>query len=222
MNRLTFLALSGVCLVGAIGFESLAADNEPKPDQDGFYNLFDGKSLDGWKVGDNAKSWSVQDGMIVVHGQGPSHLFYDGPVHNHDFKDFHLKAMVMTFPHANSGIYFHTKYQESGWPDQGFEAQVNATHGDWKKTGSLYDVVNIRDPHHQDNKWFLYEIIVKGNHVELKIDGTTVCDWTQPADFKPPEGHPGRFLQTGTFALQGHDPGSKAYFKDIMVKPLEQ
>jgi hypothetical protein len=81
-------------------------------------------------------------------------------------------------------------------------------------------VVNIRDPHHQDNKWFLYEIIVQGNHVELKIDGKTVCDWTQPADFKPPEGHPGRFLQHGTFALQGHDPGSKTYFKDIMVKPL--
>ena len=147
--------------------------------------------------------------MIVVHGPGPSHLFYDGPVHNHDLKNFHLKAMVMTFPHANSGIYFHTKYQEAGWPDQGFEAQVNATHGDWKKTGSLYDIKDIKDPHHEDEKWFLYEVIVKGNHVELKIDGKTVNDWTQPDDFTPPKGHAGRFLQHGTFALQGHDPGSK-------------
>jgi hypothetical protein len=195
---------------------------QPKPDKDGFYSLFDGKSLDGWKVGKNADSWSVQDGMIVVHGPGPSHLFYEGPVHNHDFKDFHLKSTLMTFPSANSGIYFHTKYQESNWPDQGFEAQVNATHSDWKKTGSLYDVVNIRDPHHQDNKFFLYEIIVKGNHVELKVDGTTVCDWTQPEGFKAPQGHSGRFLQHGTFALQGHDPGSKVYFKDIRVKPLDE
>jgi hypothetical protein len=217
------LLVAGSILAAAS--HACAADSDksttPKPDKDGFYSLFDGKSLSGWKVGKNADSWSVQDGMIVVHGPGPAHLFYDGPVHDHDFKNFHLKAKVITFPHANSGIYFHTKYQEEGWPDQGFEAQVNATHDDWKKTGSLYDVENIRDPHHEDNKEFLYEIIVKGNHVELKIDGQTVCDWTQPADFKPPQGHSGRFLQHGTFALQGHDPGSKVYFKEILVKPLE-
>jgi hypothetical protein len=193
----------------------------PTPDKDGFYSLFDGKSLVGWKVGKNADSWRVQDGMMMVNGPGPAHLFYEGPVHDHDFKNFHLKAQVMTLPNSNSGIYFHTKYQEEGWPDQGFEAQVNATHGDWKKTGSLYDIKNIRDPHHEDNKLFLYEIIVKGDHVELKIDGKTVCDWTQPADFKPPEGHAGRFLQHGTFALQGHDLGSKVYFKEILVKPLD-
>lgn len=212
-----------VMLVGirARSDEPRQAD-EPKPDKDGFYSLFDGKSLSGWKVGKNADSWSVQDGMMAVHGPGPAHIFYEGPVHNHDWKNFHLKATVMTFPNANSGIYFHTKYQESNWPDQGFEAQVNATHSDWKKTGSLYDVVNIRDPHHQDNKFFLYEIIVKGNHVELKVDGTTVCDWTQPESFKAPQGHSGRFLQHGTFALQGHDPGSKVYFKDIRVKPLDE
>ena len=80
---------------------------------------------------------------MVVHGNGPAHLFYDGPVHNHDFKNFHLKAEVMTFPHANSGIYFHTKYQEEGWPAQGFECQVNQTHSDPKKTGGLYAVKDV-------------------------------------------------------------------------------
>ena len=146
-------------------------------------------------------------------------LFYVGPVHHHEFKNFHLKVDIMTFPHTNSGVYFDTQYQAEGWPDQGFEAQVNATHGDWKKTGSLYDVKDIRDPHHVDNKWFLYEIIVKDLHVILKVDGQTVCDWTQPPGFKPPAGHPGRFIHPGTFALQGHDPGSKTYFKNILVKP---
>lgn len=211
-------AIGGLVLLGLCGADQPSAT--PQPDKDGYVSLFDGKDLDGWKVGDKADAWSVKDGQIVVHN-GPSHLFYVGPVHNHDWKNFHLKALVMTRPHANSGIYFHTKYQESGWPDQGFEAQVNCTHTDWKKTGSLYDVVNIRDPHHQDNKWFLYDIIVKDNHVTLKIDGKTVVDWTQPADFKPPEGHPGRFLQHGTFALQGHDPGSETHFKSIKVKALD-
>ena len=225
MKRSSWLARSllvaAMCLFAGTFAWAEDAKDAPKPDKDGFYSLFDGKSLDGWKIGKNAESWKVEDGMLVVHGPGPAHLFYDGPVHNHDFKNFHLKAMVETFPMANSGVYFHTKYQESNWPDQGFEAQVNATHGDKIKTGSLYHIKDINDPHHQDEKWFLYEIIVKGKHVEVKVDGKTVVDYTEPEDFKPVAGHPGRFIQHGTFALQGHDPGGKVYFKDILVKPLE-
>lgn len=200
-----------------------AADSaaDVKPDSDGFYPLFDGKSMDGWQVGKNADSWKFEDGMLVVHGPGPAHLFYVGPVHDHDFKNFHLKLQLMTFPNANSGVYFHTKFQEEGWPDQGFEAQVNATHKDTIKTGSLYHIADIKDPHHADEKWFLYEIIVKDKHVEVKIDGQTVNEWTQPDDFVPVKGHPHRFIQHGTFALQGHDPGSKVQYRDIRVKPLD-
>ncbi|TMI85786.1 MAG: DUF1080 domain-containing protein, partial [Bacteroidetes bacterium] len=33
-------------------------------------------------------------------------------------------------------------------------------------------------------------------------------------------GNEGRVLSRGTFALQGHDPNSKVYFKNIMVRPL--
>jgi hypothetical protein len=196
-------------------------DDAPKPDADGFYELFDGKSLDNWKVGTNPESWSVADGQIVVHGKGPSHLFYEGPIHNHDWKNFDMKAEVMTFPHANSGIYFHTVFQDKGFPDKGFECQVNCTHSDWKKTGSLYDIVDIRDPHHKDNEWFLYEIIVKDKHVELKIDGKTVNEWTQPEGFVPPKGHAQRIIDHGTMALQGHDPKSETHFKSIRVKPLD-
>lgn len=218
-------ALAAAMLMGLIGAgpqeDAGAGGQNPPPDNEGYVSLFDGKTLDGWKVGNNADSWKVEDGHIVVHGLGPSHMFYVGPVHQHEWKNFHLKAEVKTFPHANSGIYFHTAYQEAGWPDQGFEAQVNATHTDWKKTGSLYDIVNIRDPHHKDGEWFVYDIIVQNDHVVLKIDGTTVCDWTQPPDFKPPANHPGRFLQHGTFALQGHDPGSECWFRNIVVKPLD-
>ncbi len=213
--------LAGALL--SLGSRSFADDSagsgDIKPDKDGYYSLFDGKTLDGWKVGDKPEAWSADDGMIQVTN-GPSHLFYVGPIHNHDWKNFHLVAMVMTHPHANSGIYFHTEFQYQGWPSLGFESQVNATHKDWKKTGSLYDIVNVRDPHHVDNKWFRYDIIVEGKHVVLKIDGTTTCDWTEPEGFTPPENHPGRFLSHGTFALQGHDPGSKTFFKDIRVKAL--
>ena len=62
-------------------------------------SLFDGKSLDNWKVGANASTFRVEDGMIVVNGE-TAHLFYEGDVMNHDFKNFEFKADVMTFPGA--------------------------------------------------------------------------------------------------------------------------
>ena len=92
--------------------------------QDGWISLFNGKDFTGWKVGGDQNTFQIKDGALVANGQ-VAHAFYDGPVNNHDFKNFHLKAVVLTKPHANSGIYFHTKFQDKGFPSQGFEAQVN-------------------------------------------------------------------------------------------------
>ena len=213
----TFALLASAVLVRAA-----ADDKAPAPDKDGFYELFDGKTLDGWKIGKNAESWSVKDGELVVHGPGPAHLFYDGPYHNHDFKNFHLKAVVKTYPKANSGIYFHTEYQESSWPNKGFEAQVNATHTDPKKTGGLYAVKDVMNTApNKDGEWFTYEIIVQDKHVELKVDGKTTTDWTQPEGWTGPSDiMKGRVLDHGTIALQGHDPGSKVEYKSVAIKPL--
>jgi Domain of Unknown Function (DUF1080) len=183
-------------------------------------SLFDGHSLNGWKVGKNAGTFSVKDSQIVVHGP-TAHLFYVGDYNNHVFKNFELKADVMTYPGANSGIYFHTQYQESGWPDTGFEVQVNNSHTDWKRTGSLYDVVNIEEVYVKDMEWFTEYIKVDGKHVIIKINDKTVVDYTEPADFKPEPGQTNHFLSSGTFALQGHDPKSEVHFKNIMVKVLD-
>src|SRR5215471_21698818 len=79
--------------------------------QDGWVSLFDGKSLNNWKVGENAGTFTIENGMIVTHGQ-TAHLFYVGDVRQHNFKNFEFKADVMTTPGSNSGIYFHTEYQE--------------------------------------------------------------------------------------------------------------
>ena len=71
-------------------------------------SLFDGKTLNGWKVGANAETFRVENGAIVANGN-TAHLFYDGPVMNHQFKNFELKSQVLTFPGSNSGIYFQTR-----------------------------------------------------------------------------------------------------------------
>lgn len=194
---------------------------DPKPDAEGFYPLFDGKTFAGWRVGKNAETFKIADGAIVVNGD-VAHLFYDGPVHNHDFKDFHFKAEVMTFPNSNSGIYFHTEYQDASWPAKGFECQVNNTFvKDPRKTASLYAVKDVMDAPAKDGEWFTYEILVKGKHIELKINGKTANSYDVPDDYKAPKGMAGRVLGHGTFALQGHDKGSKAMFRNISVKPLD-
>src|SRR5688572_23711281 len=94
----------------------------------GWVSLFDGKSLKDWKVGENAATFSVENGAIKVNGP-VAHLFYDGTYQEHNFKNFEFKADVMTLPGSNAGLYFHTNYQESGWPNKGFEVQVNNSHG---------------------------------------------------------------------------------------------
>ncbi len=106
-------------------------------------SLFDGKTLNNWKVGKNAATFKVENGMIVVNGP-VAHLFYNGEISNHDFKNFEFKASVMTTPGSNSGIYFHTHYQQEGWPANGYEAQVNNSQSDWRRTGSLYGIQMLK------------------------------------------------------------------------------
>jgi Domain of Unknown Function (DUF1080) len=181
-------------------------------------SLFDG-TLNGWKVGDNAGSFKADSGMIIVNGI-VAHLFYDGPVGNHDFKNFEFKVSVMTTPHSNSGIYFHTAYQQGGWPAKGYEVQVNNSHGDWRRTGSLYAIVDVKDTLVADNVWYTEYIKVEGKRVIIKINDKVVVDYTEPADVQRPADMKGRLISSGTFALQGHDPISKVYYKNIMVKVL--
>ena len=185
----------------------------------GWVSLFDGKSLKDWKVGENASTFSVENGAIKVNGP-VAHLFYEGTYQEHNFKNFEFKADVMTLPGSNSGLYFHTKYQEGGWPNEGFEVQVNNSHGDWKRTGSLYDIVDVKENYAKDNEWFTEHIIVKDKRIIVKVNDKTVVDYTEPDNVQRPADMSQRVISGGTFALQGHDPKSKVYFKNILVKPL--
>jgi hypothetical protein len=180
---------------------------------DGWISLFDGRTLSGWRASENPATFRVENGEIVVHGPR-AHLFYDGPVMNHEFKDFELKADVMTKPGANSGIFIRTTFQPTGFPSQGYEVQVNNSQSDWRRTGSLYAVQDVREAG-RDNEWFTIQTIVRGRRVQIMVDGRQVVDYTEP------DGSATR-LTGGTVALQGHDPGSEVHYKNIMIRPLTQ
>lgn len=196
-------------------------NNNDKQDTNitGWISLFDGKSLKGWKAGDNAGTFSVENGMIVAHGD-VAHLFYIGEVGMHNFKNFEFKADVMTTLGSNSGIYFHTTYQDKSWPQKGYEVQVNNSHTDWRRTGGLYGIQDVKDLNARDNVWYTQHIVVRDNHVITMVNDRIVVDYAEPDNVKRPKAFAGRLISSGTFALQGHDPGSKVFFKGLKVRLL--
>lgn len=209
--------MTRVLLAAALGLLFIAP-TASAADKDGWVSLFDGKSFKGWKASENKDSWKIEDGCFVCFGPR-SHLFYIGD--KKPFKDFEFKCQVKTTPGSNSGIYFHTRYQPKGWPKYGYEAQVNITHGDPKKSGSLYGVVNVSNPPAKDGEWYTTHVRVKGRRVTIKINDKTVVDYTEPENKKPFSKDFERRLGSGTFCFQAHDPKSKVYFKDIQVRRLD-
>lgn len=212
MKNLHLIILTLVCLPVIIGY------SQEKKAED-WIDLFNGKDLSGWKVGESPESFKVVDGLLMVNGQR-SHLFYIGDGTSPVFKNFELNIEVMAYKNANSGIYFHTIYQEEGWPKNGYEVQVNNSYNgtqgfkEIKKTGSLYGIKNVYKPYAKDSSWFTMNIRVVGRRVQIKVDDKIVTDHIEPLTSS-------RFLGQGTFALQGHDPGSTVLYKNIKVRRLD-
>lgn len=230
----------------AMGFllVALGANNLQAADDETWVQLFNGKDLSGWKIPDppsgqfasvekkmegdkvvafvgklkNGKDvplWRVEEGKII--GGGPaSHIFSE----RGDYKNFRFRVEAMVNDKGNSGQYFRTKFGP-GFP-QGYEAQLNATHGDPIKTGSLYpagslgkyrkDIAAVLNTAgHKPNEFFTQEVVAKDNHIQIFVNGKKTLDWKDP-DNTFTEGH---------FALQGHDPGSIMTFRKIEVMELK-
>jgi len=195
------LTAAAVLCAAAIGFA------ENKPDADGWIALFNGKDLSGWKASEGVE-WKVVDGCIVTPPKR-SHLFTE-----QEFVNFEFRADVMTEPGSNSGLYFHTKYEDT-WPSHGYESQVNNTHGDPVKTGSLYNTKKLLESAAKDNAWWTQTIIVQGKKITVKVNDKVVLEYEEPEQV---EGT--KRLSKGSFALQAHDPKSVVRYKNIKVKPL--
>ena len=187
---------------------------------DGWISLFDGKSLDGWQAAEHPQTWRVEDDALLARGQR-SHLFYVGDVGNHDFRNFELEVEAKTQPGANSGIYFHTEYQPSGWPDKGYEVQINNSHrgsGNYrelKRTGSLYAVRNIYKSCADDDQWFRIRMMVVGTRIRVWVNDHLTVDYLQPENPPRKAEMAQRLLGHGTIALQGHDPASTVSFRSV-------
>jgi len=171
--------------------------------------LLNGRDLSGWKASENPSSFQVKDGELRIEGPR-GHLFYDGAVGNHSFTNFEVKALIKTYPGANSGLYVCTAFQPSDWPSQGYEIQVNNSHTDWRRTASLYGIIDTAEKLVHDEEWFELYVKVEGKHITTKINGRTVVEYDEPSDKKR--------IQPGTIAIQAHDPKSRIAYKSVQVK----
>jgi hypothetical protein len=200
------LSLLLVLLVVAAGLAWLSrgrAADAPQPGQDGWISLFDGLRLTDWEASERPFNWSVEEGCIVGRGSR-SHLFYTGQ----EFEDFEFRAEVQINHEGNSGMYFRTAFGP-GWP-KGYEAQVNSSHRDPKRTGSLYNFVDVLETKVPDDTWWTQHIVCQGNHIVIRVNDEVVVDFVDE----------NRTYTRGYLALQQHNLGSEVRYRNLMVRPL--
>lgn len=181
--------------------------------QDNWTQLFDGKTLDGWeKVGKEDSHWNVKDG--VINGSGTqSMLVSTGKA----YKNFRYRARVKINDGGNSGVYFRTTRKPSF--SDGYEAQVDSTHKDPIRTGSLYGFCHVYKQHVKPDTWFTYEIEVRDDvwrgremtRIKVTIDGNELYEYLDFAKTYP----------AGHFAFQQHDPGSYVSISKVEFMPLD-
>jgi hypothetical protein len=165
--------------------------------------MFDGSTLDGWKANERPESWTVKNGVIT--GDGPaSHLFWM----KEKCVNCEFKAEVKINHGGNSGMYFRTAFGP-GFP-RGYEAQVDNTHSDPVRTGSLYNFVKVFEQLIPDDTWWTQHIIVEGNHIQIFINDKKTVDFTDEKNT----------FTDGYLALQQHNAGSVVEFKNLMMRHL--
>jgi hypothetical protein len=196
----TFLAA-----VGCGANFSPAADGEWTP-------LFDGQTLNNWEmVGKPGSVWEAVDGEIRGSGSASMLVCTKGP-----YKNFRYRAEVKINDGGNSGLYFRTT-PKPAFTD-GYEAQIDSTHRDPIRTGSLYGFCHVYKQLVKPDDWFTYEIEVRDDvwrgrnmtRIKITVDGNELYEYL---DFA-------KTFKEGHFAFQQHDPGSKVSIRKVEVMPL--
>lgn len=198
----SYLILGAALAIATFG--ALYADQPgPTPGKDGWISMFDGKTLEGWKAGDNPDSWKVVDGAITGDGER-SHLFW--MVRECDNCEF--RAEVRLNHSGNSGMYVRAAFGP-GFP-RGYEAQVENTSPDPQRTGSLYGMSKVLDQLIQDDTWWTQQVICHGNHIMITVNDKVVTDYLDQKNT----------YTKGYLALQQHNKGSVVQYRNLMMRPL--
>jgi hypothetical protein len=198
----------------------LAADAEP-----GFVPMFDGKSLNGWKLVEKKGGigYVAENGMLVCPADGGGNLFSEK-----EYADFVFRFEFRFEPGGNNGVGIRSPLvgdaAYSGMEIQILDHDHERYRGRLKPTqmhGSIYDVIPAKTGHLKPaGEWNAEEITARGSHITVKLNGAVIVDAdlstvTDPAVLKK---HPGLSRTSGHIGFLGH--GTRVEFRNIRVKTL--
>jgi hypothetical protein len=179
-----------------------------KPCAEGWETIFDGTSLDGWKMCGPGK-FVQEDGAIYTTG-GMGMLWYAPKT----YKDFIVKVeWKVTNASNNAGVF--VRFPDPGndpWVavNKGHEIQIQDDRDPSHRTGAIYGFAeSTKLASKPAGEWNTFCIRVVGQQYTVMLNGEKVCEFKTDRDTM--EGHIG---------LQNHDDGSKVYFRKVSVKPL--
>lgn len=228
MHQMTFASLFLTLVLTTCSSLSAA-------DKDGWVNLFDGKTLTGWKQAEHGKAkYEVVDGTIqgtTTEGSPNSFLASE-----QQYGDFELEFDVKVQDELNSGVQIRSrgKTKEDAGPNgeglgvfHGPQVEIDAKsgqaafiYGESTKFGWLSPEPTAKPEGHQFFKsgdWNHYRIVAKGVRIQTFLNDHPVADLTHEEIYKThPKGHIG--LQ-----VHGIAKGSGPYhvsWKNIRLREL--
>lgn len=194
---------------------------------DGWVDLFDGATLNGWGITGNPDGWTVAAGSIHCKAEKGGYLYTE-----ETFQDFVLSTEFRYSPKANSGVFF--RWTDLDNPVQtGIEIQILDTHGREPATthccGAVYDVqAPARNTCKRAGEWNRMVLTAEGPRIQVELNEAAVVDmdlsrWTTPG--MNPDGTPNKFkrpycemVEAGHIGLQDH--GGKIWFRAVKIKEL--
>ena len=186
--------------------KSLAANND-----DSFTSIYDGKTLDGWKmVGEGKFVISESDAALQSEG-GMGLLWFSEKI----YKNFILMLEWKTSDESdNSGVFVRFP-DPDGNPNnavrKGYEIQIDDKAGEpIHQTGAIYNFVAPSEIVSKlPGQWNTMEIQIVNQSYTVAINEHRVTEFT------------GNRMTEGHIGLQAHDDKSKVSFRNIMVKEIK-
>jgi len=201
-----------------------AQDATIKPNEKGFVTLFDGKSLNGWKLmRGHGPGYVVKDSVLVCPADGGGNLFTEK-----EYSNFVFRFEFKTEPGGNNGVGIRAPF-EGDAAYQGMEIQIlDDGHERYKGKikseqhhGSVYDVIPARTGFLKPaGEWNEEEIMANGSRIRVTLNGVIILDADlnivrEEAVLKK---HPGLKNKSGHIGFLGH--GSLIEFRNIRIKVL--
>ena len=169
--------------------------------QDGFVDMIDGVSLNGWNIIGSA-SWVIGNG--IVEGNKPNGFL----VSTKSYKNFVIRAEFWAESNTNSGIFIRCQDPSKVSASSSYEINIWDTRPEQAyATGAIVDVAKVDPVPKAGGRWNTMEIIANGPNFKVMMNGVVTVANGQDSKFAE-----------GPIALQS--AGGIIKFRKLQIKPL--